>query len=127
MTRIVLLGTGLIGRFYTQALHARRSKDRVHLVYSRSGENAKQFAEEFGIERHTDDLRAAIVDDQIDVVIIGLPNHLHLECVSAAAQAGKAILCTKPLGRNTEEAIEMLRAVEDAGVYHAYLEDLVYT
>ena len=44
-----------------------------------------------------------------------------------AAQARKAIFCTKPLGRNAAEAKEMLEAVEKAGVFHGYLEDLVYT
>lgn len=127
MTRIALLGTGLIGRFYTQALHAKRSRDRVHLVYSRSAEKATAFAAEYGIPRHTCDLEAAVRDPEIDAVIIGLPNHLHEQAVLAAAHAGKAVLCTKPLGRNAEEALRMLKAVEKEGVFHAYLEDLVYT
>ena len=61
------------------------------------------------------------------LVIVGLPNDLHKEAVLAAAAAGKAVLCTKPLGRNAAEAMEMLEAVEQAGVFHGYLEDLVYT
>jgi predicted dehydrogenase len=60
-------------------------------------------------------------------VVVGLPNHLHLEAVRAAARAGKGVLCTKPLGRSAAEAREMLEAVEKAGVFHGYLEDLVYT
>lgn len=127
MTRIALLGTGLIGRFYTQSLHGKRSRDRVRLVYSRSEENARAFAMEFGIPRHTTDLQAAASDPGIDAVIVAVPNHLHEPAVVAAAQAGKAVLCTKPLGRNAAEALRMLQAVEQAGVFHAYLEDLVYT
>jgi predicted dehydrogenase len=60
-------------------------------------------------------------------VVIGLPNHLHLEAVTAAARAGKGVLCTKPLARTAAEAKEILAAVEKAGVFHGYLEDLVYT
>ncbi len=45
----------------------------------------------------------------------------------AAAEAGKSVLCTKPLGRNAAEARRMLEAVERAGVFHGYLEDLCYT
>jgi len=56
-----------------------------------------------------------------------LPNNLHLEAIRLAAEAGKAILCTKPLGRNAAEAKEMFDIVEKAGVFHGYLEDLVYT
>ena len=66
-------------------------------------------------------------DPETNAVVIGLPNHLHLECVRLAARAGKAVLCTKPLGRTAKEAREMLAIVEDAGVFHGYLEDLVYT
>jgi len=127
MTRIALLGTGFIGRFYTESLHAKRSRDRVQLVYSRSEEKARTFAAEYGIPRHTADLEAAVSAPDIDAVIIGLPNHLHEQAVLAVAKAGKAVLCTKPLGRSAAEALRMLEAVEQAGVFHAYLEDLVYT
>lgn len=127
MTRIALLGTGLIGRFYTESLHGKRSRDRVQLVYSRSEDRARTFAEEYGIPQHTTDLEAAASAPDIDAVIIGVPNHLHEQVVLAAAKAGKAVLCTKPLGRNAAEALRMLEAVEQAGVFHAYLEDLVYT
>lgn len=127
MVRVALLGTGLIGRFYTESLHGKRSGDRVHVVYSRTSERVREFAQQHGIPRHTTDLQAAVNDPDIEAVIIGLPNHLHEEAVMAAAKAGKAVLCTKPLGRNADEALRMLKAVEQAGVFHAYLEDLVYT
>ena len=69
----------------------------------------------------------AIDHPDTDVVVIALPNHLHEEAVAAAARAGKAILCTKPLGRTAAEAKRMLEAVEKAGVFAGYLEDLCYT
>ena len=62
-----------------------------------------------------------------DVVIVALPNLLHEEAVTAVAKAGKAVLCTKPLGRTADEAQRMLEAVEKAGVFGGYLEDLCYT
>ncbi|MEZ6042642.1 MAG: Gfo/Idh/MocA family oxidoreductase [Planctomycetaceae bacterium] len=127
MTRIALLGTGLIGRFYTESLHGKRSRDRISLVYSRTESRASEFARQYNIPLHTTDLQQAVDCPDIDAVIVGLPNHLHEEAVTAAAKAGKAILCTKPLGRNADEALRMLQVVEQAGVYHAYLEDLVYT
>jgi predicted dehydrogenase len=127
MPRIAMLGTGLIGRFYTEALQGKRSRDKVQLVYSRTEENAKAFAETHNIDRYTTSIAEAVADDAIDTVIVGVPNYLHEECVVAAAKAGKAVLCTKPLGRNADEALRMLQAVEEADVFHAYLEDLVYT
>lgn len=127
MHKITMLGTGLIGMFYTMTLHGNRSRDQVHVVYSRTEERVKKFAEDWNIPKWTTDMAAAINDPETDVVVIGLPNHLHEEAVLMAAQAGKAILCTKPLGRNAAEAKRMLDAVEKAGVFHGYLEDLVYT
>lgn len=122
-----MLGTGLIGMFYTQTLHGLRSRDSVHIVYSRKKEKAKVFAEKYGIPKWTDKLDEAITDPEVNVVVVGIPNNLHKDAVLKAAAAGKAILCTKPLGRTASEALEMLNAVEKAGVFAGYLEDLVYT
>ena len=125
--KISMLGTGLIGMFYTMSLNGGRGRDRVQIVYSRSEERAKEFAAEWGIPQWTTDLAEAITSDEIDTVVIGLPNHIHEECVNLAADAGKAILCTKPLGRTATEAKRMLDKVESAGVFGGYLEDLCYT
>ena len=125
--KIAMLGTGFISDFYTSTLHSLRSGDRVVLAYSRSADRAKKFAQKWNIAHFTTDLDEAVNHPDIDTVIIGLPNNLHLEAVKAAAKAGKAVLCTKPLGRTAAEAKEMLEAVERAGVFHGYLEDLVYT
>jgi predicted dehydrogenase len=96
-------------------------------VYSRSEERAKKFAADNNIPRHTTDMMEAINDPEVDVVVVGLPNNLHRDAIFAAAEAGKAVLCTKPLARTAEEAWEILRKVEETGIFHGYLEDLVYT
>ncbi len=124
--KVTMLGTGLIGMFYTMTLHNQRGADRVHAVYSRREERATEFAEEWNIPNATTDLAEAVNHPETDVVVIGLPNNLHLKAVELAAAAGKAILCTKPLGRTAEEAKAMLDLVENAGVFGGYLEDLVY-
>lgn len=124
--KVTMLGTGLIGMFYTMTLHQQRGADRVHAVYSRREERATEFSEEWGIPFATTDLSDAINHPETDTVVIGLPNNLHLKAVELSAEAGKAILCTKPLGRTAEEAKKMLDIVESAGVFGGYLEDLVY-
>ena len=124
--KVTMLGTGLIGMFYTMTLHNQRGADRVHAVYSRREERATEFAKEWDIPNATTDLVDAINHPETDIVVIGLPNNLHLKAVELAADAGKAILCTKPLGRTAEEAKAMLDIVENAGVFGGYLEDLVY-
>jgi len=124
---ITMLGTGLIGDFYTTTLHGQRGRDRVRMVYSRSPERGEAFRVRHGIPESTTDLKAAIEHPDTSVVVVGLPNHLHEEAVSLVAAAGKAVLCTKPLGRSADEARRMLEAVERARVFAGYLEDLVYT
>jgi predicted dehydrogenase len=124
---VAMLGTGLIGEFYTMTLHGQRSRDRVAVVYSRSDERGKAFAERWDIPTHTTSLQEAIEHPDTDVVVVGLPNFLHEEAITLVADAGKAVLCTKPLARNAEEAKRILDAVESAGVFAGYLEDLCYT
>lgn len=124
--RLTMLGTGLIGMFYTMTLHRHRGIDRVQMVYSRTQERAQGFAREWDIPKWRTDLKAAIEDEETDGVVIGLPNDMHVEAALLAAQAGKAVLCTKPLGRTAGEAKQILDAVEKAGVFGGYLEDLVY-
>ena len=125
--RLTMLGTGLIGDFYTMTLHGRRGRDRVDVVYSRSAERGAAFQQRWSIPHATTSMKEAIEHSATDTVVVGLPNDLHEEAVSLAAAAGKAVLCTKPLGRSAEEAKRMLDIVEDAGVFGGYLEDLVYT
>lgn len=124
---ITMLGTGLIGDFYTMTLHGQRGRDRVQVVYSRSEARGRDFSERWDIPEHTTDMAAAVNHPDTDVVVVGLPNFLHEEAIALVAQAGKAVLCTKPLGRTAEEAKRMLETVERAGVFAGYLEDLCYT
>lgn len=125
--KIALLGTGLIGTFYTMSIHGMRSRDEVAMVYSRSEERVAKFAKEHNIPNWTTDMNEAISHPEVDAVVVGLPNNLHKDAIFAAADAGKAVLCTKPLARNAEEAWEILQKVETTGIFHGYLEDLVYT
>lgn len=125
--RVAMLGAGLIAEHYTQAIQARRSRDRVVHVYSRSQDRAEDFARRHGVERSTADLQEAVGDPEVDIVVVALPNGEHRNAVEAAARAGKAVLCTKPLGRDAAEARHIVEAVERAGVFHGYLEDLLYT
>jgi len=77
---------------------------------------AKAFAERWGYQSYTTDWRKVIDDKNIDVVDICVPNNHHAEIAIAAAQAGKMILCEKPLALNGKEGETMVQAVEKAGV-----------
>ena len=125
--KIAMLGSGFIARFYAESLHAQRRKDTLHSVYSRNELNAKSFAERYQMPHFTTNMIEAIEHPEVDVVIVSLPNNLHELAILACAKAGKHVLCTKPLGRTASEAKTILDAVEKAGVFGGYLEDLCYS
>ncbi|MCY4001279.1 MAG: Gfo/Idh/MocA family oxidoreductase [Bacteroidetes bacterium] len=124
---ITMLGTGLIGLFYTMTLHGQRSRDHVTCVYSRDSERANAFAKKWDIDHAVTDMAEAINHLSSNVVVIGLPNHLHEKAIRLCADANKAVLCTKPLARTAAEAKRILDIVESSGIFAGYLEDLVYT
>ncbi|CAN5184273.1 Gfo/Idh/MocA family oxidoreductase [soil metagenome] len=129
MTRQVgvgMLGSGFIGGFHT---HGLRYVPYASLVASYSRDEARRsaFAARFGYERTHNSIDALCADPEVELVIVSLPNHLHLDAVRAAAQNGKAVACTKPLGRNAGEAAEMLRLVTETGVWNGYLENVVFS
>lgn len=127
MQRIAMLGSGFIGRFYADSLQGYRSKDKIVSIYSRREESAKKFAEDYQCHHYTTVMEDAIAREDVDIVCISLPNHLHEEAVMLCCKHKKAVMTTKPLGRNAAEAKRMLEAVEAAGIFNGYLEDLVYT
>jgi predicted dehydrogenase len=124
---IAMLGSGFIGRFYADSIQGYRNKDKIVSIYSRKEESAKKFSIDYKVAFATAVLEDAINRPEVDVVCISLPNNLHEEAVMLCCKHKKAVMTTKPLGRNAEEAKRMLEAVEKAGIFNGYLEDLVYT
>lgn len=124
---IAMLGSGFIGRFYADSLQGYRSKDKIVSIYSRKEESAKKFATDYKVAFATNNLEAAIMRPEVEIVCISLPNNLHEEAVALCVKHRKAVMCTKPLGRNAAEAKRMMEMVEKAGIFNGYLEDLVYT
>jgi len=125
--RIAMLGSGFIGRFYADSLQGQRTRDRIVSIYSRREESAKKFAADYGCSHWTTEMEEAVKHPDADVVCISLPNNLHEAAVLLCCKYKKAVITTKPLGRNAAEARRMLDAVEKAGIFNGYLEDLVYT
>lgn len=118
---IGMLGAGFVSTFYMRALEHVRDHDVV-AVCSRTEDGARSFAERWRIPFATASLDELLARDEVDLVVIALPHHLHVDAVRAVAAAGKAVLCTKPLGRDAAEARACLEAVEQAGVWHGYAE-----
>ncbi|MGL4631280.1 MAG: Gfo/Idh/MocA family protein, partial [Leadbetterella sp.] len=127
MAKLCILGGGFIGRFYAESLIGRRGKDTVNVVYSRSTSSAERFSKDYNVAHYFTEMEAAVAHPDSEIVIIALPNFQHEEAVMLCAKHKKAVLCTKPLGRTAEEALRMLKACEEAGIFTGYLEDLCYT
>jgi len=119
---IGMIGYGFMGRAHSNAY--RKVGNFFDLPYqpvlkaacARNAEQVKAFADKWGYESTETDWRKLIERDDIDAVDICTPNNMHKEIAIAAAQAGKMILCEKPLAMDSAEGEEMCQAVEKAGV-----------
>jgi len=120
---IGLIGCGFMGRthsngykrigdFFPELTH----QPVLKTVCARREENVKAFAEQWGYASYETDWKALIARDDIDAVDICAPNDMHAEIAIAAAEAGKMILCEKPLSRTLEEGEKMIKAIQKAGV-----------
>ena len=119
---IGMIGYGFMGRAHSNAYRKvgnffdSRYQPVLKAACARSQDRIQAFADNWGYESIETDWRALLERDDIDAVDICVPNNLHREIALAAAEAGKMILCEKPLAMNAAEGEEMCQAVEAAGV-----------
>jgi len=113
-----LLSTARINRRLIPAIRAAQRAELV-AVASRSQARADAYAAEWRISRAHGSYQALLDDPDIDAVYISLPNSLHAEWTTRAAQAGKHVLCEKPLALNVAECDQIIAAAEAAGVVAA--------
>ena len=117
-----MVGYGFMGRTHSNAFSQvphffqLEHKPVLKTICARSADKARAFADQWGYESSTTDWRRLIDDKSIDLIDIASPNDTHMEIAIAAAQAGKMVMCEKPLGRNAAESAQMVEAVERAKV-----------
>ncbi len=121
--RFGLIGHRFMGKAHSQALHDvsfffPTPYEPVRAVICGLEADLPEAAARYGWARHTKDWREVVSDPEVDVVVIASPGNTHCEIALAAAQAGKHVICEKPLARTAEEAERMWRAAERAGVKH---------
>ncbi len=120
--RIGMVGYGFMGRAHSNAYNRVNNffdlkyKPVLQAVAARDAEKAQRFADVWGYQSVETDWRKLIERKDIDAIDICTPNNLHHDIAIAAAEAGKMVLCEKPLAMNTAEGLEMVEAVEKAGV-----------
>jgi predicted dehydrogenase len=119
---IGMIGYGFMGKAHTNAyatvgnFFELEYEPVLKALCARNAEKAQVFADNWGYESVETDWRALIARDDIDAVDICVPNNLHKEISIAAAEAGKMILCEKPIAMDVAEGKAMCEAVEKAGV-----------
>ncbi len=124
------IGIGMLGYAFMGRAHANAYKTLAYMswppplepalvsIAGRDEQAVAQAARRYGFAGHTTVWRDLIADDRIGLFDNSGPNHLHAEPTIAAAEAGKHVICEKPLGRDADEAYETWQRVAAAGVRH---------
>lgn len=122
---------GLIGSQFVSTIHAEALQHCAHCeiaaVASPTRKHVQAFAKKFGIPRAFTDYREMLALPELDMVVVGAPNHVHCQIAVAAAAAGKHVVMEKPLCLNLAEADRMIAACKQAKVKLMYAEELCFT
>src|ERR1700739_2635651 len=113
--KAAIFGIGFMGRVHTEALR-RLGNIEVTGGGGRTAEAERRFADGLGIERATGDYHDLLADPELDAVHICTPNELHFPMAQAAMQAGKHVLCEKPLASTIAEANKMIAMAKEKGL-----------
>ena len=112
-----IIGSGFIGPVHVEAL--RRLGVTVRGVLDATPELARTAADQMGLPIAYESLDELLADDQVQVVHITTPNRLHYRMAKAVLQAGKHVVCEKPLAMNSQESAELVELADQAGVVAA--------
>ena len=123
--RVGIIGSQFISSIHVDALK-RCADAEVLAVASPTKNNARNFAKKHGVPHHFTDYRKLLEMDEIDMVVLGIPNQLHCQATVDAAAAGKHIVLEKPMCLNLAEADRMLAACRKARVKLMYAEELCF-
>jgi myo-inositol 2-dehydrogenase/D-chiro-inositol 1-dehydrogenase len=123
--KLSLIGTGFVADLHAHAARMVPEAEVVAVASPTPGK-AREFARQRGIAHAFEDYRELVKLPEVEAVTLALPNHLHAEACLAAAQAGKHVICEKPLCRNLAEADAMIEACRKAGVLLMYAEELCF-
>ncbi|MCC7408688.1 MAG: aldo/keto reductase [Phycisphaeraceae bacterium] len=118
-----ILGAGNIAKAYAMGL-SKSQTGRLVAVGSRSMDKAKPFAQEFGAERAHGSYEDLLADPKVQAVYICTPHPMHPQWAIRAAEAGKHILCEKPVGLNHAQAMAMIEAAREHDVF--FMEAFMY-
>jgi predicted dehydrogenase len=128
--RIGLLGSGFIlDTFHIPVLKELGQVVDLTAVAGRNSGKLEVFRKRWGIQKAysgENNIEKLCSDPEVDVVIVALPNYLHLNAIQSAAENHKHIICEKPLARNAKEALDALNSVQRYSVMHCYAENQLF-
>jgi predicted dehydrogenase len=125
VTRTAIFGTGFMGRVHLEAVRRVESVDAVAIA-GRNAEAARRLGAGFGIPTTTTDYREILRDPKIDAVHICTPNAQHFSMAKDALNAGKHVLCEKPLATSVEEGEELVSLAAQKGLRNCVCHNLRY-
>jgi myo-inositol 2-dehydrogenase/D-chiro-inositol 1-dehydrogenase len=124
--KVGLIGAGFVGDIHAHSIKQFVPEAEVVAVASATPGKADAFARERGIPRGFADYRELLRVDEVEMVLVAVPNDLHAEITIAAAKAGKHVICEKPLCPTLAEADRMIAACRQANVHLFYAEELLF-
>ena len=123
--RTAVFGTGFMGRVHTEGIR-RLGNVEVVAIAGSSEEKARKFADEVSVPGATGDYRTLLADPTLDAVHVCTPNALHFPMAMAALDAGKAVLCEKPLATTVAEAEQLVAKAKAKGLANCTFHNLRY-
>ena len=127
MLQMAILGVGWAGSRHVEAISELGCKVAANCLVDADRNHLAEQAQELGIGKTYVDFGEALADPEVDCISICLPHALHCGAAISAAEAGKHILCEKPLALTVEEATRMIDAAEAANVALYVAESLSYS
>jgi predicted dehydrogenase len=123
--KTAVFGTGFVGRVHLEGIR-RLGNVQVYAIGEPQIEKAKQLADEFGVEKTEADYRRILDDKSVDAVHVCVPNALHFPIAKDALQAGKHVICEKPLATSVEEARQLVQIAGQTKLRNATFHNLRY-
>lgn len=108
-----IIGTGSIGKIHAAAIEAMTGSS-LHAVYHPRAQRAEEFAGAYGAKVYSD-LKAFLVDPELEIVTVATPSGLHFDAVNAALRAGKHVICEKPLEITTDRIDLLIETAQASG------------
>jgi predicted dehydrogenase len=109
-----VVGTGFIGPVHVEALL--RAGVNVAGIVGSTAEKSREAARSLGLSRGYKSLDEVLADDTVDVVHLATPNRFHFEQAASVLQAGKHVLCEKPLAMNSQQSAELVKIAAESGL-----------